>query len=114
MSNIAEENKRFWKRCFAESNFKFKSLASKDFSHIIKLLRKYHVRKVLDLGCGYGYWSIALSRTGFQVKAVDISLEAIKRVREWANEEGLSLETEVCSVQELTVSSRNFDAIKRM
>jgi ubiquinone/menaquinone biosynthesis C-methylase UbiE len=111
MPDIFEENKKFWEKCFAESDFDFKSLADKDFSATIRQLKKYQVQKVLDLGCGYGHWSIALAKVGFMVKAVDISSEAIKKVRKWADEEQLSIDTVVCPAQEIDFTDEKFDAV---
>lgn len=111
LSDILKENKRFWEKCFAGSDFDSKSPPSKNILEVIKRLQEYHAHKILDLGCGFGRCSIALARVGFQVKAVDISSEAIKRVKKWANEEDLSIETEVSSASELVSSSESFDAI---
>jgi magnesium-protoporphyrin O-methyltransferase len=111
ISDIFKENKKFWEKCFAKSDFDFKSLADKDFSTIIRQLKKYQVHKVLDLGCGYGHWSIALAKVGFWVKAVDISSEAIQKIQKWANEEQLSIDTAVCPAQEVHLTDEKFDAI---
>jgi cyclopropane fatty-acyl-phospholipid synthase-like methyltransferase len=111
LSDILKENKQFWEKCFADSDFDSKSPPSKNILEVIKRLQEYQAHKILDLGCGFGRWSVALARTGFQVKAVDISSEAIKKFQKWAKEEGLSIETEVCSASELVSSSESFDAI---
>ena len=78
---------------------------------IMERLRKNKSRKVLDLGCGLGRWSVTLARTGFQVKAVDISSEAIKKVQTWAKKEDLSIETQVVAGQELDSGNNSFDVI---
>lgn len=41
-------------------------------------LKKYSVRKVLDLACGSGWLSFMLAENGFSVTGVDISASAIK------------------------------------
>lgn len=111
MSNIFEENRRFWERCFSDSGFDFKLPPRRRISEVVKRLRKYNVSKVLDLGCGFGRWSIALTRARFQVRAVDISFEAIRAVQKWANKEGVSVEGEACSAQELSSRSKSVDAV---
>ncbi|HEX9912162.1 MAG TPA: class I SAM-dependent methyltransferase [candidate division Zixibacteria bacterium] len=111
ISKILKENKRFWKKCFADSNFDFKLSPCENILEIIDRLKKYQAHKVLDLGCGFGRWIVALAQAGFQVKAVDISSEAIKKVQKWAEEEGLSIKTQVCSAQELVSENESLDAI---
>jgi 2-polyprenyl-3-methyl-5-hydroxy-6-metoxy-1,4-benzoquinol methylase len=111
MPDVLKENRRFWEKCFAHSDLDLKLPPSKNVLKIIKRLQKYQAQRVLDLGCGFGRWSMALARAGFQVKAVDISSEAIKRVQKWATQKGLSIETEVCSAQELVFKSESLDAV---
>lgn len=111
MDNIIKEVKQFWESCFAETDFDFKPLARKDFSNIIERLRECHAKMVLDLGCGFGHWSIALAKAGFQVKAIDISSKAIEKLQEWASEEKLSIDTEVCPAQEINLIDEKFDAV---
>jgi SAM-dependent methyltransferase len=111
MSDILKENKQFWQKCFADSDFDSKPPPGKNILEVIKRLQEYQAHKVLDLGCGFGRWSIALAQVGFQVKAVDISSEAIKRVQKWAKQEDVFVETEVCSASEFISSGESFDAI---
>ncbi|HEX9916634.1 MAG TPA: methyltransferase domain-containing protein [candidate division Zixibacteria bacterium] len=111
MANILKQNRLFWERCFSNSGFDFKLPPKRRISEVVKRLRKYNVSKVLDLGCGFGRWSIALARAGFQVKAVDISSEAIKRLTKWANQKSLSIETKVSSAQRLVSIGEKVDAV---
>ncbi len=111
MSDILKESKRFWEKRFANSDLDFKLPSPKRVSEMIKRLEEHQAHKVLDLGCGLGPWSVALAKAGFQVKAVDISSEAIISVQKWADREGLFVETEVCSAQELVLTGQNFDAL---
>lgn len=111
ISSILRENKRFWEKCFADSEFNFKFSPGENLLEIMERLKKNKSRRVLDLGCGLGRWSIALARAGFQIKAVDISSEAIKRVQKWAEKEGLYIETQVSPAQELDSERDGFDAV---
>ena len=111
MSEILKENGRFWERCFANSDFDFKLPPRKRVLEVIRRLQKYQAYKVLDLGCGFGRWSIALAQAGFQVKAVDISSEAIKWLKKWGNQEVLSIETKVSSAQKHASIGEKVDAV---
>ncbi|KAJ3260005.1 hypothetical protein HK103_001515 [Boothiomyces macroporosus] len=45
--------------------------------------------KVLSLGEGEGRNAIHLAKLGFQVDCVDLSIEGVKKLNEWAKQEGL-------------------------
>jgi SAM-dependent methyltransferase len=46
---------------------------------------------MLDLGCGSGFWGVALARRGWQVTGVDIVPKALRRARERASEAGVDV-----------------------
>jgi SAM-dependent methyltransferase len=46
---------------------------------------------VLDLGCGSGFWGVALARRGWQVTGVDVVPKALRRARERAREAGVEM-----------------------
>jgi SAM-dependent methyltransferase len=47
---------------------------------------------VLDLGCGSGFWGVALAKRGWQVTGVDIVPKALRRARERAREAGVEMQ----------------------
>ncbi len=65
----------------------------------------------LDLGCGLGRHSILFASNGFTVYSFDISEEAIKRTKECAENEGLTLNYQVGDMVELPYENEMFDAI---
>ena len=65
----------------------------------------------LDLGCGLGRHSILFGKNGFRVYCFDISKNAIKRTREWAEKENLSFEYRVGDMLELPYLDDSIDAI---
>ena len=82
-----------------------------DLSDIVDRLRTSPGVDVLDLGCGFGSWTITLARAGFRVVAVDVSPEAVGFVRRRAEREGLSVTTVVCAAQHLSSLGIQVDGI---
>jgi len=101
----------FWDRCFSGIVYDYKALASGDWSNTLDRLRQAKVRTVLDLGCGYGHWSIVMARAGFAVTALDISQVALDILARWSAEEGLAVETVRCSAPGVGALGRSFDAV---
>jgi len=67
--------------------------------------------KVLDLGCGEGRNSFFLARNNFNVTAIDISKEGIKKLKEFAKKEKLKIKAEVSDVKSYLQDCERFDAI---
>ena len=65
----------------------------------------------LDLGCGRGRHSIQFAKAGFNVYAFDISDEAVKSTREWAEREGLKLDYQIGDMLELPYNDNSMDCI---
>lgn len=51
--------------------------------------------RVIEFGCGEGRDSIFLAKSGLKVTAVDIAPSAIRRAKEWAEEEGVEVDFQV-------------------
>jgi len=59
--------------------------------------------KALDLGIGDGRNAIFLAKDGFEVEGIDISEEAIRKCREFAEKENLRIEARVADVREFPI-----------
>lgn len=57
--------------------------------------------KILDIGCGTGRHAIELTRRGYAVTGVDLSENQIKRARDKAREEGLSIDFQIRDARRL-------------
>jgi SAM-dependent methyltransferase len=102
----------FWDRIFREAALDAKDAPSgRDLSDIVGRLRAASAVDVLDVGCGFGRWSMTLARAGFRVLAVDVSSEAVRAVRERARREGLTIGSAVCAAQELSQLAVRVDAV---
>ena len=60
--------------------------------------------RALDLGCGTGYWTIALAKRGWQVTGIDIVGSAVKAARQRAQTEGVTVRFVVGDVTSLHAS----------
>lgn len=67
--------------------------------------------KVLDVGCGPGFFSVALARAGFDVSACDASAEMLAKARERAQSCSMTVETVLGDAQRLTFEDRSFDCV---
>ena len=65
----------------------------------------------LDLGCGLGRHSILFGQNGFAVLCFDISDEAIKRTKEWAENLNLKLDYKVGDMIKLPYEDNSVDCI---
>jgi glycine/sarcosine N-methyltransferase len=68
--------------------------------------------KVLDCACGIGTQALGLAGLGFQVTACDLSPLAVERARVEAEKRGLSVQTFVADMLDLTaIPDGEFDAV---
>lgn len=64
-----------------------------------------------DLGCGLGRHSILFAANGFNVKAFDLSKDAIKRTKEWAESLNLEVECKEGDMLKLPYENEEFECI---
>ena len=58
-------------------------------------------KQILDIGCGTGRHAIELSKRGYIVTGIDLSESQLKRAREKASEQNLSINFEKCDARKL-------------
>lgn len=68
-------------------------------------------KDVLDLGCGLGRHAIFFARQGFNVRAFDLSQEAVDYLTKWAAEEKLPVLVEKANMLKMPCPDRSLDAI---
>jgi len=66
---------------------------------------------LLDLGCGLGRHTVYMGKHGFKVTAFDLSDEAVKSTRGWAERENLDIETYTGNMLSLPFQNNSFDCI---
>ena len=96
---VKEDGIDRWKNPSIESYYlvnRWKSQEKKDF---------------LDLGCGLGRHTILFAQNDFNVKAFDLSEEAIKRTKEWAESLNLSVDFKQGDMLNLPYEDESVDCI---
>lgn len=72
---------------------------------------KNNKKDFLDLGCGLGRHSILFGINGFNVNCFDISKEAIKKTKEWAEQLNIKANYKIGDMLELPYDDNSFDCI---
>ena len=67
--------------------------------------------KILDVGCGAGFFSILLAQQGHEVTGIDLTPDMIVHSRELAQEEGVSCTFEVMDAENPGFEDETFDVI---
>ncbi|GAA0366644.1 hypothetical protein GCM10009092_33740 [Bowmanella denitrificans] len=73
-------------------------------------------KRILDVGCGPGYFALELAREGHEVTGIDIAATAIAEAERVAEENPYvehfgSLNYDVCSIEDLSEEDKQFDVI---
>ncbi len=100
--NWKEEKSNIWLQPSEESYF------------IANTWKQRGVKKVLDLGCGLGRHSILFAKTGFQVSALDLSVDATNHLKKWAKDENLAVDVKNADMLNLPYEDNTFDALFAM
>lgn len=100
---------------FSESLFKYDPDEDLPLSHqyFYSLLRNPSGKKILDIGCGYGFTTIHLAKNGAELTSIDISPRMIELTRKNAafNRVGNGIRTAVMSAQKLEFPGNSFDFV---
>ena len=67
--------------------------------------------KILDVGCGAGFFSILLAKEGYQVTGLDLTPDMIKNARLLAEEEKVSCEFQVMDAENPEFPDETFDVV---
>ncbi|HOW56754.1 MAG TPA: class I SAM-dependent methyltransferase [Smithellaceae bacterium] len=79
----------------------------KQENHRLRFFRKFKKRgKILDIGCGRGYFLLACRNAGYEVEGIDISADAAKYVGT-----ALKIPVHVGEVDQIELHDESFDVI---
>lgn len=74
-------------------------------SIVVEALKHINTGKILDIGSGEGRHALFLAEKGFDVHAIDISEESIKKLREQAEKRGLEIKAEVADLTRIQLDN---------
>ena len=84
---MSKQDRDKWNHRYAEDSYR----KTNPVTLVSDWLPEIRVGRALDVACGAGRNAILLAQTGFDVDAIDISHEGLKRARQTAEEQGLSI-----------------------
>ena len=87
------------------------SIAERWIREITEILPGHKKLKILDVGCGTGYFSILLSKLGHQVTGIDLTPDMIEKGKLLAEEEHASCELVVMDAEQLQFADDSFDVV---
>ena len=67
--------------------------------------------RILDVGCGAGFFSVLLAREGHRVTGVDLTPDMIVNARILAKEEGADCDFQVMDAEKLDFADESFDVV---
>lgn len=96
---LREDQKEYWRNPSEESYYLLNRWKTQDMSSL------------LDLGCGMGRHAILFGRNGFDVSCFDMSEEAIRSTKEWAENECQGFKYAVGDMLSLPYEDGVFDCV---
>lgn len=67
--------------------------------------------KILDVGCGSGFFTILLGKQGHEVLGTDLTPDMIEKSKELAKEEGVDCKFEIMDAENLDFPDETFDVV---
>lgn len=86
-------------------------LAERWIGEIREYLPKKKQLKILDVGCGAGFFSILLAKEGYKVVGTDLTKEMIEQSKILAEEEGADCRFLVMDAEKLEFQAGSFDVV---
>ena len=86
-------------------------LAKRWIEEIAKYLPEKEHLRILDVGCGAGFFSILLAKRGHQVTGIDLTPDMILHARELAKEEQIDCRFEIMDAENLNFPDATFDVV---
>ena len=116
IDDIKAREKKFHDNRFANDKRKslnviydFNKPVKEFFNNIVN--KNVSGKKILELGCGMGTNTIAISEKGADATGIDISLEAISRAKNTAQKQNNNVQYYEMAVEDMSFDEHSFDKI---
>lgn len=86
-------------------------MAKRWLSEIRRQLPEGKNLRILDVGCGAGFFSVLLAREGYQVTGVDLTPDMVENARILAREEKAECEFQIMDAENLNFADESFDVV---
>jgi ubiquinone/menaquinone biosynthesis C-methylase UbiE len=97
----------------ATNGIAYKHLVGADFDYPIPDIRLSRAEDtlLLDIGCGWGRWSVAAARKGYRVVGIDPSLSAVMAGKRVAKQLSLAIDYICADARHLPFEDNSFDTV---
>ena len=116
MSHTLEEIRSYWNsraEGYTQSNREELEGESRIYweKHITEALRGQDCVRVLDVGCGPGFFSVLLAKMGHEVTAIDYTENMLTEARKNAEHYGVQVHFQQMDAQQLEFEDNSFDLV---
>ena len=94
------------------SKLKTEERTNKELAYLKGLLRSG--QHILDLGCGYGRYTIPLAEMGYEIDGIDLTPSLVSKARGIAKEHNLNINFTIGDMRSLPFASESYDVIISM
>jgi len=110
---IMESHKKmhYWDERYKKAGFEWGRQQTLVAEITRNIMEQREFKRVLDGGCGYGRDCIYLAKKGFDAVGIDVSAEALRLAREWANNEGLAVGFRHMDITDTNFEDFSFDTV---
>ena len=107
-----EDHSKVWDRVYSEDRAFFGEEPSAFSRMCYDLMKRFNVKKVLELGCGHGRDCIFFASRGIEVETFDYSKVAVEILAKHARRSGLQIHVRVLDAKKgLPYPNAEFDAV---
>jgi 2-polyprenyl-3-methyl-5-hydroxy-6-metoxy-1,4-benzoquinol methylase len=103
-----KSDQRRWDKRFGKKEF---ALGKKPNPFLKKYIHLLPRGKALDIASGEGKNAVFLAQHGFEVDAVDISEEGLRKARQFAREKGVKINTFAVDLDRFQIEKERYDLI---